>query len=135
MEHSTLRLVSVITPLSETILVINLSFYSFIKTGQYFPKSPGKICLLYLHPSHLPRYCATCTTKDLCSNPKHHLPVARVDVGGLELLQHCPTVDVSLTVQHSVPAPVLNIQDDSHLKSVLIIFFMISFLPYVKWFC
>ena len=52
---------------------------------------------------NLPRYGSTRTTKDLCPNTKTDLPVARVDVGGLVLSQHFPTVDVRLTIQHREP--------------------------------
>ena len=43
------------------------------------------------------------------------LPVAGVHVGGGELLEHGAAVDVSLTVQHGVAGPVLNIEDHPDL--------------------
>ena len=65
--------------------------------------------------SDLPGDCATSSSKYLRPHPQHDLPVAGVDVGGLVAGQDGATVDVSLAVQQGEPAPVLHVEDGSHL--------------------
>ena len=65
--------------------------------------------------SDLPRDRATGPSEYLRPHPEHDLPVAWVDVGSLVAGQDRTTVDVSLAVQQGEPAPVLHVENGSHL--------------------
>ena len=69
----------------------------------------------YPENADLPGNGATGSPEYLCADPQHDLPVAGVDVGGLVAGQDGATVDVGLAVQQGEPAPVLHVQDGSHL--------------------
>ena len=64
---------------------------------------------------HLPGDGTAGAPEDVGAHSEADLPVAGVDVGGLVLGQHGSTVDVSLTVQQGESAPVLHVENGSHL--------------------
>ena len=64
---------------------------------------------------HLPGDGAAGAPEDLGAHTQADLPVAGVDVGGLVAGEHGAAVDVGLAVQESEAAPVLHVEDCSHL--------------------
>ena len=66
-------------------------------------------------PCYLPGDGAAGPPEDLGAHAEADLPVARVDVGGLVAGEHGAAVDVGLAVQESEAAPVLHVEDCSHL--------------------
>ena len=69
---------------------------------------------------YLPGHCPTGPAEDLGADGQHDLPVAGVDVGGLVAGQHRAAVDVGLAVQQGEPAPVLHVENSSHLQLLTI---------------
>ena len=70
--------------------------------------------------SHLPGDGAAGAPEDLCAHTQADLPVAGVDVGGLVAGEHGAAVDVGLAVQQGEPAPVLHVENSSHLQLLTI---------------
>ena len=66
-------------------------------------------------PCYLPGDGAAGPPEDLGAHAEADLPVAGVDVGGLVAGEHGAAVDVGLAVQESEAAPVLHVEDCSHL--------------------